>query len=83
MVPLKLGGLPYKEVGLAVDLTVGSRLGDLLVLPWGAGLVAAFFSSTSEATDLSSLPPFSEGLRMDRVREGIADMMWLYLIEYC
>jgi hypothetical protein len=76
MVPPKLGGLPYREVGLAaVDLTVGSRLGDLLVRPCdAAGLVAAVFSFVSEATDLSNLAPFSEGLRSDRVREGIADM---------
>jgi hypothetical protein len=72
----ELGVLPYREVGLAaVDLTIGSRLGDLLVLSVGTALLAGTLSSTFEATDLSSLLPFSDGLRSDRVREGSADMV--------
>jgi hypothetical protein len=84
VLPLELGGLPYREVGLdAVDLTVGSRLGDLLVLSGGPGSVVAFFSLISGAIDLPSLLPVSEGLRSERVREGIADIMWLYLNGVC
>jgi hypothetical protein len=84
VLPPELGGLPYEEVGrAAVDLTVGSRLGDLLVLSTGVGRAAAFFSFTSGAVDLSNLLPVSDGLRSERAREGIADMVWLYLTGVC
>lgn len=81
---LELGGRPYSEVGLVVvDLTVGSRLvGELLFLSPTAGRVGAVLSGCSAGVDLAvplELPyllPMSEGLRNDRVRAGIVDILW-------
>lgn len=80
---LELGGRPYNEVGLAVvDLTVGSRLvGELLFLSPTAGRVAAILSDCSPGVDLAAplelpyLLLMSEGLRNDRVRAGIVDIL--------
>lgn len=80
---LELGGRPYREVGLAVvDLTVGSRLvGELLFPSPTAGRAAAILSDCSAGVDLAAalefpyLLPMSEGLRNDRVRAGIVDIL--------
>lgn len=78
MLPVALGGRDVVDMLLALRVGgfTGNRLGDWLVR---SGL-AAEDSSPSEAFERSYLDPDSEGLRSDRVLEGMVDMVVLLML---
>lgn len=82
---VELGGRDIVEVLRVVRLMVGRRLGDWLLLSAVAGRrIVAFFSESTVVVLPYLLPlllPFSEGLRRDRVREGIVDMAAMLFVD--
>jgi hypothetical protein len=75
--PVALGG---REDMVGAEGLIGSRLGDWLDLSAGRALEIVEFART----DLSLLPVISPaGLRRERVREGIADIVLFTRRDVC